>query len=234
MCKCEDSASADPGGCSSHGLCITELCAIGELIESKMSHEVSLLGHRMEWLVVSEAFLFAAFTLVLTDGKHLGLQLRIFLFCFYAALGAFLAYSARKSIKAALAVTGPLLKARGEIEDRLKNCTDLKELPNLGPIREKEIESTVSDGNFSAQWVPLAIGVAWALLLIVVLPFSSENKAVPTQEKPNLTVQCSPAVYMNGTVQAFDTKSPDKPKPPPPRNSCAGQPQDKPPVDHAK
>jgi hypothetical protein len=227
------------------------LCAIGELIESKMSHEVSLLGHRMEWLVVSEAFLFAAFTLVLTDGRHLGLQLRIFLFCFYTLLGVFLAVSATRSINAALAVSEALCEARGKIEGLLKVRTGLKKLPNLSLERpERKIARTVSDGNFSARWVPPAIGVAWALLLFMVLLLSFvptnpaksnlavQGSSVPSGnivstpieprcfEPPRLACGSSICAYVIGTGQASDTESLCKQKLPLPRerkNPCAAQ-----------
>jgi hypothetical protein len=154
---------------------VSKLCSLATLVEAKLGHEVTLLGHRMEWLGVSESFLFGAFAVVLTSGtkETVPAHLRFVMLILLLSIGIALAVVVFFSLRAALTVSRALRTPRGIIEERLKTVTGIRELPNLGneDTREKSLRWTLEWGSATAKWVPLLIVAIWVLVLfLIVLP----------------------------------------------------------------
>jgi hypothetical protein len=148
---------------------VAELCCLGELVESKIAHEISLIGHRMTWLVVSESFLFGAFALLLTgmDISKTLPQTSTMLLWFLPLIGISLVILVSFSLRAARAVLEALLEPRESIENALQNIV-LGNLPSLGKNRGK-LQWTRTWGNVSLYGVPIMLLCAWGGILTVRL-----------------------------------------------------------------
>jgi hypothetical protein len=173
------SASSQRGEMSDEGWDndVSKLCSLATLIEAKLGHEVSLLGHRMEWLGISESFLFGAFAVVLTSGNKdiVPSHIRVAMLGLLLSFGIALAVIVFMSLRAALAVSRELRIPRGIIERQLRVVTNGIPLPNLGneDSREESLRWTLGWGSATANWVPWLIVVIWVLvLLLVVLPLA--------------------------------------------------------------
>jgi hypothetical protein len=149
---------------------LEQLCSLGQLLESKIGHEVALIGHRMEWLVVSEAFLFGAFATVLASGS-MDASARRTMVLLLPILGMTLAGLASIGVLAALAVSRALLKARGVIDNNVRRLTAMEEWSKLGyrSSRKKSIRWTEPGGKVTAILVPPLILLAWVWIFIGIV-----------------------------------------------------------------
>jgi hypothetical protein len=146
---------------------ITELISLGWLIENKVAHEISLIGHRMTWLVVSESFLFSAFAAILTSTPHMT-RTADMLLGVIPILGILIIVLVWPSLIAARAVLQALLDPRGDIEDSLKGSFTGIKIPNLGAkSREDYLKWTRWAGDLSIFGVPLTLLIAWGATLYI-------------------------------------------------------------------
>jgi hypothetical protein len=195
---------------------LSDLCSLGELIELKIGHEVSLMGHRMEWLVVSEAFLFGAFVNVATcNNAVMHAIFKSVLLYMFPILGIVLAGLAAMSVRAAIAVASQLREARAVVDEHVRRVTKMDQFPNLGnSSRSHGLGWTEAWGAVSAKWVPAALALAWTVALGFVVYAPAGVLVSPSQ-----TLQPVPVVV----VQFPDlptTPKPVSPAPPsPPRSS---------------
>jgi hypothetical protein len=150
---------------------IQDLCCLGSLIETKISHEINLIGYRMAALVISESFLFGAFAVILaspgssTDPTTTIMTLLLGL----PVLGFFLVLFAWPSLFAARRVMQALCRARGDVDKMLQKLTskDVPHLPNLGiETREPSLKSTLWLGDLPLNAVPALLAVTWLLAFL--------------------------------------------------------------------
>jgi hypothetical protein len=173
---------------------VIKLCYLGELIESKVAHEISLTGHRMTWLVVSESFLFGAFAAVLTYSANAvaatanavasqpGVQVSqtaTTLLILLPALGMLLVLFVLPSLWAARAVMMELLTARASIETKLQDLT-FKNLPILGSGESRgKLKWTSTCGDVSLLGVPVLLFFAWGAVFYARMQLTPLNFGPP-------------------------------------------------------
>lgn len=162
---------------------VIELCYLGELIESKVAHEISLIRHRMTWLVVSASFLFGAFAAILTHSANAaaaatnavtsqpGVQVSptaTRLLVLLPFLGVLLVVFVLPSLWAARAVMRALSTPRASIEAKLQKLTSDLELPILGSGKSRgKLWWTSTCGDVSLLGVPVLLFLAWGAVLWV-------------------------------------------------------------------
>ena len=138
---------------------IAQLSRLGSAIEK----EFTLVSDRMNWMVISESFIFTAFATAaaywITAGKMQPIV--AFLLFLMPILGAFLAWIVIPAIKAAHEAARRLKDQRDKIEERLPPQL------RLALISSKDPEH--GHGNWPAHWVPRFIIGVWVILLGVVL-----------------------------------------------------------------
>ena len=152
---------------------VPALCSLGSLIESKIAHEISLLGHRMTWLVISESFLFSAFSIILTSANMVTKTAPVLLLLL-PSVGIAVVLFVYPSLFAAHRVMAALLRSRSEIERKLISLTQIK-LPELGGLtdtRNPELGWTLWCGSLPVWCVPAVILVAWILVLLIRISLS--------------------------------------------------------------
>jgi len=153
---------------------ISNLCSVAELLESKLGHEISLLGHRMESLAISETFLFGAFSLILTSGGRIPPTAKFVMLVSLPIVGVALAVVSLVSLKAALAVAEALREARGDIDGCIQRLTGLgARWPNLGNAahRNPGLKWTLDWGSAATKFVPLMLAVWMALIVVLVVVY---------------------------------------------------------------
>lgn len=150
---------------------IGKICSLGSLIESRIGHEIALIGHRIQWLVVSESFLFGAFATILasrTDSYGSSFSKAAIVYML-PILGMLLAMLAWISVLQALRVSEALLKTRGNIDRTLTKRIASLDWPHLGLKREgKGLRGTDFWGKTSAFCVPPLLAMAWLYLFLMI------------------------------------------------------------------
>jgi hypothetical protein len=188
---------------------VSDLCSLGELIETKIGHEIALMGHRMEWLVVAEAFLFGAFATVLA-ATSIDPFAKYFMLFLLPVLGISITVFAAISLRAALAVSRALVIARGVIDKELKHATGMKELPNLGlESREPSLLWTENHGRVTVWCVPPTIFAAWVVILIFVVPKAGGYLSTqPPAPSPRAKTAAAAPVASSAVAPHTPAKSP--------------------------
>lgn len=138
---------------------LTQLGRLGEAI----SKEFTLVSDRMTWLVISNAFMFSAFTTAVTnysDTKDLFLLIKVFvlvvpvlaiLMCFLAFVAILAAHAAAKKLKG----------KRDRMERRLPIWLRVKLISSK--------ESVHSYGNWPPICIPLLLATTWVILLVMAI-----------------------------------------------------------------
>jgi hypothetical protein len=145
---------------------VTELCSLGELIESKVGHEINLIDHRMTWLVVSESFLFGAFAAVVAS-LNPKIPLHAVLLWLLPVVGICVVVLVYPSLIAAHFVMADLIKARGVIECKLKDA-GFEYLPKVGGRATRDRRWTYLAGAVPMWFVPIVILAAWVIVVLSV------------------------------------------------------------------
>jgi hypothetical protein len=132
-----------------------ELFELAQLIELKMGHELNLIGQRMTWILVSQSFLFGAWTQVRGASEyplHRGA-----LFMAIGLIGGVTPLVAYPPTLAALQMHDVLLDARQAIETALG--FDVKLVPLMG--RGRKVPWTLWAGNLPPLLLPPFFFAVW-------------------------------------------------------------------------
>jgi hypothetical protein len=129
-------------------------------LDSNIKAEFDLIGHRMTWLVISQSFLFSAFSLAAANptGPHV---LRILLWLL-PSLGTVASITVYLAILAAHSVIRKVKKDRRPLEEVANKKFGL-ELDSCGDDRWEHVV-----GNVPSLLIPPAIIIAWIILLSTV------------------------------------------------------------------
>jgi hypothetical protein len=164
------------------------------LVETMIGHEFALIGNRMTWLSISQSFLFGAYASIATDPHREGVfrsltssresgdftaDLILFL---VPVVGALFAFAARRGVSAAQKVLEDLMECRGALTEKINFGIDRRELKGI-PIlgissqRPKHLQSTVVSGDLPLVLLPWGMGLIWATVLLIRLPWQDWFKA---------------------------------------------------------
>jgi hypothetical protein len=136
------------------------------LIETKIGHELNLIGQRMTWLVLSESFLFAAW---INIGSSRFSAKQWLLYKVVWTIGFASAALALAATRAALLVGDALLEAREYVEDCLRALAlshGDKLFPRLGPNRDGRTRWTHITGALPATFLPPLFMGAWLAIAL--------------------------------------------------------------------
>jgi hypothetical protein len=146
---------------------VEQLCAIAMLIEAKVAHEIDLIGHRLNWLIYSEAFLFTGFITIFLVPPQSPVAVDVqLLWWLLPVIGLLLVAAIGPSLFAATKVARALLVARSVIEQKLR-ADGFDELPILGLDRAGDLKWTPTWGALPQKALPIGIVVLWGLLLAI-------------------------------------------------------------------
>jgi hypothetical protein len=126
--------------------------------DAAIEKEFSLVGDRMTWMVISEAFIFTAFTVAAVapreamGGRPAVVAILIAMF----SLGCFLAGIVIPAIAAAHHAIERLKDARDQVETKLPEWLRARHIS----VHDREHNR----GNIPPMWVPLFILVVWIAL----------------------------------------------------------------------
>lgn len=140
-------------------LAISQLGRLGGAIDK----EFSLVSDRMTWMVISESFIFSAFTSASVNfkGELASKTLVKCLLILLPLLGIFLAWIVTPAIKAAHSAAFTLKDQRDEFEGRMPKGLQIILISSKGHEHSK--------GNLPPTWVPRVIIVIWTVLLCVTV-----------------------------------------------------------------
>ena len=136
------------------------------LIETKIGHELNLIGQRMTWLVLLQSFLFAAW-INIADAHLMSGQFRTMLYSIVGTIGFCSALLALIATRAALLVGDLLLHARRSAENGLRRLSQhdgRKLFPPLGTYREGSTRGTQVSGAVAAAFLPPLFVGAWVAI----------------------------------------------------------------------
>ncbi len=142
------------------------------MIREQIRHEDNLVNQRLNWLLLSQAFLFTLFTSILTadrsqNSRYIDTRVEVWIPCFIAATGIILALLSFLGIVAAFS---SLKELRTTWKERL-NC---REAPETGTPQGFPQITWVGDGweksVHTASGTPFLLVVIWGFLILVVRP----------------------------------------------------------------
>ncbi|HEX5746051.1 MAG TPA: hypothetical protein VFZ09_07395 [Archangium sp.] len=138
-----------------------QLILVGELNETKIAHEINLIGQRFGAFMTSQAFLFGAYAYVAAPDSAAHLRGVLML------LGLAITFVMGPSILAAKRVLTKLQIVRAEVERVVRDKTGLP-MPLLGDSanRDMGLASTIFWGNATLWGVPLITLATWGLLFL--------------------------------------------------------------------
>ncbi len=133
-------------------LLLTQLTRIGVAIDK----ELTLMSERMSWLVVSESFIFSAFTVAVAN-REKGMVL-VTLGCLMPLVGFLLAILVYPALLAAHRSARRLKEERHRFESRLPEALQVM---LLAPKREHFL------GSVPAFVIPVMLIVVWSTIIVV-------------------------------------------------------------------
>ena len=140
-----------------------------ELLREQIVHEDTLVNHRLNWLLLSQAFLFAVFTSILTSDKKIDIVLENWILFAVAASGIFINISAFIGLRAAYVSLKNLretwYEANGKEELGKKIFNGFPKITWTGKPSQKAITTATA--------TPFVILTAWSIIAFVVSPFPS-------------------------------------------------------------
>jgi hypothetical protein len=152
------------------------LIELSETLEKRIQFESSWIGQRMNWLVISQSFLFTAFvssaskTTIFTvkntseNATDSERDLVLIIPAIITTLGLIQAFSAFVSILSAKSVNKKQAKLRGKIDNWIREKCHPRVLFTSWPILGKN-RLTYHFGAFASWMIPVSLIVAWGLLL---------------------------------------------------------------------
>jgi hypothetical protein len=138
------------------------------LIETRIAHEINLMGQRMTWLVTSQAFLFAGW-MQLVKSSDLGSEVPLpddakLLFYVVPTIGLGVAIAGWAAIAAAMLMVDTLVVDRAGIDDQL-------DLTRMSPRRARPW--TRIAGHAPTEILPPLFVTAW--LIVIVRELSQDS-----------------------------------------------------------
>lgn len=161
-------------------------------IETLTSHELALIGNRMTWFVVSQAFLFGAYVTIATDpvrlqhaftigqaveNRPVGANTITWLLFITPIIGMAISVAGWLSVKAATTVQGTLEQTRGDLiveYNKILKLNNIKEIPVIGTYKHRydsgegknvKLANTVFWGRLPEWLLPWGMTLAWAAAL---------------------------------------------------------------------
>ncbi|EFL52318.1 conserved hypothetical protein [Solidesulfovibrio fructosivorans JJ]] len=137
-----------------------------EHTRNQIQHEDNLINQRVVWLLQVNGFLFAAYAFTLVAQSNTSCKattgftlLVVFSRFILSFVGIILSFMLKRGISAAEKSIDELVKSWDELPpDHKKNCPQICGGGGWGNIRK--------DGAFPSVLIPLALGLAWILILL--------------------------------------------------------------------
>lgn len=142
----------------------TNLLEVCNLVETRISHELNLINHRISWLATSQSFLFLAVATLLSPTNELVKHATLAFLFAVPIVGLVLCFLVFRGVNAALKVLADhLLPERVALVEQLNQLAGTT-LNTLGPER-----LTNSIGALPARWIPITFIASWIIVLGILV-----------------------------------------------------------------
>jgi hypothetical protein len=162
------------------------------------------LGTHLSWLLVSQSFLFAAYTVVLVAGWNLPLPGKRWLLAGVAGFALFAIFATYLGLRAARDRIGPLKAQRQRVEDALERVA------GRPPAFARQGAFTALLAQASTRGLPLAMCVGWTAIVLytLALPLPVDSPRAAAADRPAPISAGTPAVAAPGAAKGTTKSAP--------------------------
>ena len=139
---------------------------IHKQLSAQIDREFDLLGHRVNWLLMGNAFLFTAMSIISNKNPNEVFPYQKILKYALPISGVTICFISFVSIKSALKIIQEWKVNRKTIEDKLVDLLDIKFALTNPPTSTSHF-----NGNIPYRALPVCIGFVWLLILSNLLGF---------------------------------------------------------------